>query len=69
MQWMQWFVGRIHAAFEAATGYMQKALAHSRYWAEVNAKHPGLSASQRKALARLLEADPEGFAGGMSTEK
>ena len=36
---------------------------------EVNAKHPGLSASQRKALARLLEAGPEGFAGGMSTEK
>lgn len=48
---------------------MQKALAHSRYWAEVNGKYPGLSASQRKALARLLEAEFEGFAGGMSTEK
>ncbi len=67
--WVQWFVGRIEAAFDAATGQMQKALAHSRYWAQVNATHPGLSASQRKALARLLEAGPEGFAGGMSTEK
>jgi Fic family protein len=67
--WVQWFLGRIQAAFDAATGHMQKALAHSRYWAEVNARHPGLSASQRKALARLLEAEPEGFAGGMSTEK
>jgi len=67
--WVQWFVGRIQAAFDAATGQMQKALAHGRYWAQVNANHPGLSASQRKALARLLEAEPEGFAGGMSTEK
>lgn len=67
--WVQWFVGRIAAAFDAATGQMQKALAHGRYWAQVNAQHPGLSASQRKALARLLEAEPEGFAGGMSTEK
>ncbi len=66
---MQWFVGRIQAAFDAATGHMQKALAHSRYWAYVNAQHPGLSASQRKALARLLEAGPQGFAGGMRTEK
>lgn len=67
--WVQWFVGRVEAAFDAATGQMQKALAHGRYWAQVHAQHPGLSASQRKALARLLEAGPEGFAGGMSTEK
>jgi Fic family protein len=67
--WVRWFVGRVQAAFDAATSQMQKALAHSRYWAQVNARHPGLSASQRKALARLLEAGPEGFAGGMSTEK
>jgi len=67
--WVRWFVGRIQAAFEAATGQMHKALAHGRYWAQVNANHPGLSASQRKALARLLEAGAEGFAGGMSTEK
>jgi Fic family protein len=32
-------------------------------------KHLDLSASQRKVLARLLEAEPEGFAGGMRTEK
>lgn len=67
--WVQWFTGKIEAAFDAATGQMQTAIARSRYWAHVNAGHPGLSASQRKALARLLEAQPEGFAGGMSTEK
>jgi Fic family protein len=67
--WVQWFTGRVQAAFDAATGQMQTALARSRYWAQVNGQHPDLSASQRKALARLLEAQPEGFAGGMSTEK
>ncbi|HWI84043.1 MAG TPA: hypothetical protein VNT59_18585, partial [Ramlibacter sp.] len=35
----------------------------------MNAQHAGLSASQSKAQARVLEANPEGFAGGMSTEK
>ena len=67
--WVQWFTGKIEAAFDAATGQMQTAMARSRYWAHVNAAHPDLSASQRKALARLLDAQPEGFAGGMSTEK
>jgi len=67
--WVQWFVGRIEAAFDASVHQMQRALAHGRYWAEVGARHPGLGASQRKALARLLEAEPQGFAGGMSTEK
>ena len=67
--WVQWFISRIQAAFDAATDQMHKALAHGRYWGQVNAQHPGLSASQRKALARLLEAGPEGFAGSMSTEK
>lgn len=67
--WMVWFVARVEAAFDAATAHMQRAVAHSRYWAQVNARHPELSASQRKAVARLLEAQPEGFAGGMSTEK
>lgn len=67
--WVQWFTGRIQAAFDAATDQMQTALARNRYWGHVNAQHPGLSATQRKALTRLLEAGPEGFAGGMSTEK
>lgn len=67
--WVVWFVGRVQAAFEAATAQMQMALAHQRYWAQATALHAGMSASQRKALARLMEAEPDGFAGGMSTEK
>lgn len=67
--WVLWFVARAQAAFDAASAQMHKALAAGRYWAQVNARAPSLSASQRKALARLLEAGPDGFAGGMSTEK
>ncbi|MBC7604307.1 MAG: Fic family protein [Ramlibacter sp.] len=68
-QWVQWFVGRIEEAFDAATNQMQIAMERSRYWAQVHSRNLDLSASQRKALARLLQAEPEGFAGGMSTEK
>jgi len=39
--WVQWFVGRIQAAFDAATGHMQKALAHSRYRAEGGGRGTG----------------------------
>jgi Fic family protein len=67
--WVRWFTGRVQGAFDAATDHMQTALARNRYWAQVNGRHPDLAASQRKALARLLEAGPDGFAGGMSTEK
>lgn len=67
--WVQWFVGRVEAACHAALGQMQTALTKTRFWAQLNATHPGLSASQRKALARLFDAQPDGFKGGMSTEK
>ena len=67
--WVQWFVGRVEAACHAALGQMQAALAKNRYWSQLNTDHPGLSASQRKALARLFDAQPDGFKGGMSTEK
>ncbi len=67
--WLQWFTGRIQGAFNAATDHMQTALARNRYWVHVNGLHPELTASQRKTLARLLEAQPGGFTGGMSTEK
>lgn len=67
--WVQWFVGRVEAACHAALGQMQTALAKSRYWAQLNAGHPGLTQTQRKALVRLFDAQPDGFKGGMSTEK
>lgn len=67
--WVKWFVGCVEKACNATVGQMHTALAKTRYWARVNAAHPGLSASQRKVLSKLFDAEPEGFVGGMSTEK
>lgn len=67
--WVLWFTGRIEAACHAAMSQMQTALSKNRYWAQVNGVHPGLTSTQRKAMARLFDAQPGGFTGGMSTEK
>jgi Fic family protein len=66
--WVQWFVAGVAAACEAALGRMQTALAKNRYWAQVNAAHPGLTPTQRKALARLFDAQADEFKNGMRTE-
>lgn len=67
--WVQWFVARIDAACQAAVSQMQTALAKTRYASDINTAHPNLTPAQRKALVRLFDAQPNGFAGGMSTEK
>lgn len=67
--WVLWFVACVEKACNATFEQMQAALAKNRYWAEVNNSHPSLSASQRKALGRLFDAQPDDLAGGMSTEK
>ena len=35
----------------------------------LRARHPQLTPSQRKVLNKLYDAGPDGFLGGMSTEK
>jgi len=67
--WIQWFAARVQSACEAATAHMQTALQKTAFWSRVNTAHPDLSAAQRKALGKLLDAGSEGFAGGLSTEK
>ena len=67
--WVHWFLERTQSAFEAAVAQMDTARLRNRYWSAVNAMHEGISATQRKALGRLLDAQPQGFVGGMSTEK
>lgn len=67
--WVQWFATRVQGACEAATQHIQGALEKTRFWSRVQAEHSGLSASQHKALGRLFDAGPQGFVGGLSTEK
>lgn len=67
--WVRWFVDRVEQACAATLGQMETASRKSAYWHQVHAAHPDLSASQKKVLNKLLDAQPQGFAGGMSTEK
>ena len=67
--WVQWFVDRVEQACVATLAQMETASRKSAYWHAVHAAHPQLGASQKKVLNKLFDAQPQGFAGGMSTEK
>lgn len=67
--WVQWFVGCVHKAADACWEQMQSATRKTRFWAALRERHPQLTPTQTKAIHKLYDAGPEGFAGGMSTEK
>ena len=56
-------------AGEAVVAHVQSALDKTAFWSRLTATHPDLSAAQLKALGKLFDAGPDGFAGGMRTEK
>ena len=67
--WVGWFATRVQRAGEAAATHIQSAADKTAFWSHINAAHTDLSAAQRKTLGKLFDAGPDGFAGGMSTEK
>ncbi|MDO5623536.1 MAG: Fic family protein [Pseudomonadota bacterium] len=67
--WVSWFATRVQQAGEAAAAHIQSAADKTAFWSHLNATHPDLSAAQRKTLGKLFDVGPNGFAGGMSTEK
>lgn len=67
--WVQWFVACVHKAAEAAWQHMQTATRKTQFWTTLREKHPSLTATQTKAINKLYDAGPDGFEGGMSTEK
>ena len=67
--WVKWFVGCVHKAADVTWEHMQAATRKTRFWSELRQQHPQLTPSQTKAINKLYDAEPEGFAGGMSTEK
>ncbi len=67
--WVQWFVGCVHKAADACWEQMQSAARKTRFWTELREQHPQLTPTQTKAINKLYDTGPEGFAGGMSTEK
>ncbi len=67
--WVLWFVQCVEKACLATLGHMQVANAKTQYWAALNEEQPTLTASQKKVLNKLYDAGPDGYSGGMSTEK
>jgi Fic family protein len=67
--WVRWFVGCVEKACLATLAQMHGAGAKASFWAGLDAAHPQLTPSQRKVLNKLYDAGPDGFLGGMSTEK
>jgi Fic family protein len=48
---------------------MQAAMRKTRFWSELREQHPQLTPTQTKAINKLYDVGPEGFANGISTEK
>ena len=67
--WVQWFVGCVHKAADATWEHMQTAMRKTRFWSELRAQHPQLTPTQTKAINKLYDVGPDGFAKGISTEK
>lgn len=67
--WVRWFTGCVAQACLSTVAQVEAAAKKHGFWAALQAAHPQLTASQRKVLNKLYDAGPEGFAGGMSTEK
>ena len=67
--WVRWFIGCVEKACLSTLAHIQAAGAKAGFWAQLDAAHPRLTPSQRKVLNKLYDAGPDGFLGGMSTEK
>ncbi|MFM1907906.1 MAG: hypothetical protein RL459_1128, partial [Pseudomonadota bacterium] len=66
--WVQWFVRCVHKAAEATWEHMEAALRKNQFWAELREQHPQLTPTQTKAINKLYDVAPDGFANGISTE-
>ena len=64
--WLKWWTECVRRAQEDACEQIAFAVLKSRFW---KMHGQSVNARQEKALARMLRAEPAGFAGGMSTQK
>jgi Fic family protein len=67
--WVQWFIGRIEDACNHSMQQIETTLNKTRYWVRLTDMHPAMTTQQRKVLAKLIDAQPNDFEGGLSTEK
>jgi Fic family protein len=65
--WLRWFLEQFAAAAQASEQTVAHVLRRARFWMK-HARSP-INDRQRKALNALLDAGPQGFAGGMTNRK
>lgn len=65
--WVLWFLRQFIQSCIASEAAISSAIAKSKFW--TSRAHRPLTDRQRKVVQRLLDAGPEGFAGGLSAEK
>ncbi|MBK8869988.1 MAG: Fic family protein [Elusimicrobia bacterium] len=65
--WLLWFLTTLADAIRNSDGLLSSVLTKARFWQDHVAVE--LSPRQRKALNAMLDCEPQGFAGGMTTRK
>jgi Fic family protein len=65
--WLVWFLAQVEDATTQAQTIVARTLGKARFWLRFQAVE--INERQRKVLNRLLDAGPEGFAGGINNRK
>lgn len=65
--WLKWFLLMFTRAVESSQEIVQKALFMAKFW-QIHGRVE-LSERQAKVIQRLLEAEPQGFEGGLTNRK
>lgn len=65
--WLLWFLDQVDAAIGSSQSLVTRILQKARFWMQHGQSE--LNGRQVKALNRMLDAEPTGFAGGMTNKK
>lgn len=65
--WLSWFLEQLTAAAATNGAVIDAVRRKAAFW--WSHRHSGFSSRQQKLLNRLLDAEPEGFTGGMTLRK
>lgn len=63
--WVVWFITQFEAACRQSASIMCAAVDKTHFWRSA----PEMNERQKKVVQKLLDAEPEGFEGGMSAAK
>jgi Fic family protein len=65
--WLAWFLKQVEAATQSSETIVHTVLQKTRFW--IRHSQSELNERQLKVLNRMLDAEPGGFAGGMTNKK